>query len=239
MQTEYGTITTSTTENMSINEDNCLESSNTESTSDSIIELTFIPSGESQEMLLKILQVITFERNYEVIKNQNIDQRVYPTKCNKKVANGVIKLIVFLDSNTIKGIGEPPHVDINALLYTSAVTAIEHLDDLRKNLKKRSRKTPPLNNIESKITALRRKFGQLTTPINCKNTGNFTNHQKEIKDKFYNKYGNTSLQTLQFKLNLLKQDLNATSIKLKWLKKKNTQSKPLLSLIENSYVTRN
>ena len=70
-----------------------------------------------------------------------------------------------------------------------------------------------------KITALRKKVGQLSTLINCKNTGNFTNHQKEIKQKFFNKYGKTRIQALQFKLTLLKQDLKATSIKLKRLKK--------------------
>ena len=82
------------------------------------------------------------------------------------------------------------------------------------------KKAPPkwLNTIESKITALRKKIGQLTTLINCKNIGNFSNHKKEIKQKFYKKYGNTGMQTLQFKLTLLKQDLNATSVKLRWLK---------------------
>ena len=33
------------------------------------------------------------------------------------------------------------------------------------------------------------------------------------------KYGNTRMQTLQFKLTLLKQDLKATSVRLRWLKK--------------------
>ena len=79
METEYGTITTSTSENMSTNEDNCLESSNIESTSDSIIIPTIILLDESQKMSLEILRPI-FERNYEIVKNQNIDQRVYPKK---------------------------------------------------------------------------------------------------------------------------------------------------------------
>ena len=50
-------------------------------------------------------------------------------------------------------------------------------------------------------------------------SGNFTNHKKEIKQKFYKKYGNTRMQTLQFKLTLLIQDLKATSVRLRWLKK--------------------
>ena len=130
METEYGTITTSTSENMSTNEDNCLESSNIESTSDSIIIPTIILLDESQKMSLEILRPI-FEPNYEIVKNQNIDQRVYPKKCNKSVTDDVIKVIDFLASNTIKEIREPSYFDINTLLYTSAVTAKEHLNDLK------------------------------------------------------------------------------------------------------------
>ena len=83
------------------------------------------------------------------------------------------------------------------------------------------KKAPPewMNSIEREIKVLRKKIGQLTTLINCKNNSNFTNHQKEIKQKFYKKYGNTRVQTLHFKLTLLKNDLKATSVKLKWLKK--------------------
>ena len=72
-----------------------------------------------------------------------------------------------------------------------------------------------MNSIEREIKALRKKIGQLTTLINCKNNDNFTNHQKEIKQKFYKNNGNTRVQTLT----LLKNDLKATSVKLKWLKK--------------------
>ena len=49
------------------------------------------------------------------------------------------------------------------------------------------------------------------------------------------KYGNNRMQTLQFKLTLLKQDLKATSVRLRWLKKNHAST----SLIVNSIVTRN
>ena len=180
MQTECGTITTCISENMSINEDNFLESSNIESTSDSIIEPTIVPFDESQKILLEILRPI-FELNFEIVKNQNIDQRVHPTKYNKEVTDDVIKVIDFLASNTIKAIREPSQFDINALLYTSAVSTKKRLNDLKEIPKQHLKKVPLkwLNIIESKITALRKKIGQLATLINCKNTGNFTNHQKK------------------------------------------------------------
>ena len=127
--------------------------------------------------------LLTYECNYEIVKNQNIDQRVYPTKCNKSVTDDVIKVIDFLASNTLKEIHQPSYFDINALLYTSAVTAKEHLNDLKEIPKQSFKKAPQkwFNSIKSKITALRKKPGQLITLIDCKNTGNFTKHEKEIK----------------------------------------------------------
>ena len=121
----------------------------------------------------------------------------------------------------MKEISEPSHFDINALLYMSALTAKEHLNNLKEISKQRPKKTESkwLNNIESKISALRKKIGELTTLINCKISGNFTNHQKEIKEMFHKRYGNTRMQTLRLKLTLLKQNLKVTSSKLKWLKK--------------------
>ena len=53
--------------------------------------------------------------------------------------------------------------------------------------------------------SIKKKISQLTRLINCKNTSNFTNHEKEIKQKFFKKYGNNRIQTLPFKLTLLKQ----------------------------------
>ena len=64
-----------------------------------------------------------------------------------------------------------------------------------------------VTNIEAKILRLRRTIGHLTTIINCKKTGIFTNHQKNLKERYYKKYGNTKLHTLKFKLTVLKRNM--------------------------------
>ena len=74
-------------------------------------------------------------------------------------------------------------------------------------------------NIEDKIIRIRRIIGHLTTIISCKRTGIFANHQNKLKEKYYKKYGNTKLHTLNFKLTVLKHNLHAASIKLKYQKK--------------------
>ena len=77
-----------------------------------------------------------------------------------------------------------------------------------------------ITNIEDKITRLRRTKGHLTTIISCKKTGIFNNQQKNLKEKYYKKYGNTRLHTLNFKLTVLKHNLYATSVKLKYQRKR-------------------
>ena len=52
-----------------------------------------------------------------------------------------------------------------------------------------------ITNIEDKIIRLRRTVGHLTAIISCKKTGIFTTHQKNLKDKYYKKYGNTNSST--------------------------------------------
>ena len=171
MATEYETVTTIIVENLTLDKDNCLENSNITNNKDSSIDQSFLSLSLSQKALLEILRPM-FQRNYETIKDQNIDERIYSIKCNKKSSDDVMKVIDFLASNAIKELHSPKLFDINALLYTSVITAKECINDLTELLKKRPKKSSSkwLNNIENKISVLRKKIDQLTTLINCKNT---------------------------------------------------------------------
>ena len=151
------------------------------------------------------------------------------------MADDIIKVIDFLAGNFIKEINKPSHFKINALLYMLAITAKEHLNDLKEIPKQCFIRLHQCGWIILRENySIKKKIGQLTTLINCKNTNNFTNHQKEIKQKFYNKYGNMRMQTFQFKLTLLKQDFKATSIKLEWLKKTMWDKSSIVNLLVTS-----
>ena len=128
-----------------------------------------------------------------------------------------------LAKRKLSQIENPNYLDTNVLLYTAAVTTKEYLNDLKENYTKKSPKAKVpqwITNIEEKILQLRRTIGHLTTIINCKKTGIFTKHQKNLKERYYKKYGNTKLHTLKVKLTVLKHKLSATSAKLKYQKKK-------------------
>ena len=167
-----------------------------------------------------------FEHNYETIKRQSVNERTFTTKIIKHPSDDILKVIDRLAKRKLSLIENPNYLDINVLLYTAAVTTKEYLNDL---IKKYTEKTPKakiiqwITNIEDKITRLRRAIGRLTTIIRCKKTGIFPNHQKKLNEKYYNKYENAKLHTLNFKLTVLKYNLHATSVKLKYQKKRFNQ----------------
>ena len=185
MATEYKTVTVNIVENVTLNKDNCLENNNITNNKDPSIDQSFLSLNLSQEALLKILGPM-FQCDYETINDQNIDERVYSTNYNKKLSNGQVKVIDCLPKNAVKELDNPKCFHINALLYMSGITTKESVNGLTELIKKYRKKSSPkwLNNIENKITVLRKKICQLSTLINCKTMGNFTNDQKEIKKKY-------------------------------------------------------
>ena len=134
-----------------------------------------------------------FERNCVTINRQPINERTFCTKIMKHPSDDVLKVIDQLAKRKLSQIENPNYLDINVLLYTAAVTTKEYLNDLRENYTEKSSKAKVpqwITNIEAKILRLRRTIGHLTTNINCKKTGIFTNHQKNLKERYYKKYGN-------------------------------------------------
>ena len=163
-----------------------------------------------------------FERNYETINRQSINERTFSTKIIKHPSDDVLKVIDRLAKRKLSQIENPNYLDINVLLYTAAVTTKEYLNDLSKRYTEKTPKAKMpqwITNIEDKIIRIRRTIGHLTTIISCKKTGIFTNHQKKLKEKCYKKYGNTKLHSLNFKLTVVKHNLHATSVRLKYQKK--------------------
>ena len=162
-----------------------------------------------------------FERNYETINRQSINERTFSTKIMKHPSDDVLKVIGRPAKRKLSQIENPNYLDVNVLLYTAAVTTKVYLNGLSKRYTEKTPKAKmPLRitNIGDKIIRIRRTIGHLTTIISCKRTGIFTNHQKKLKEK-YKKYGNTKLHTLNFKLAVLKHNPHATSVRLKYQNK--------------------
>ena len=111
-----------------------------------------------------------FERNYEIIKNQSIEERVYSTNCSKTSSADVIKVIDFISRNELNESIKPHFVDINLLLCTAAVNANEYKGGVKENTNqcpKTYNRLKWITNIENKTSSLRKTIGQLTIAINC------------------------------------------------------------------------
>ena len=214
-------IETDKINNKIVNEVNCAVNTIKDQTTNDTTVQNVTPLSTTEAELLEVLLPI-FERNYEIIKKQSIEEKVYSTNCSKTLSDDTIKVIDFISINKLNEVIKPNFFDINVLLYTAAVTANEHMGDLKEKANQRPKTyNPPkwITNIENKINSLRKTIGQLTTVINCKKTERFTKHQKKLRENFRKKYGNTKQRTLDFKLTLLKQELKATCKKLKTHKK--------------------
>ena len=141
----------------------------------------------------------------------------------KHPSDDVLKVIDQVAKRKLSQIENLNYLHINVLLYTALVTTKKCLNNLNKNYTKKPPKAKMpqwITNIEDKIIRLRRTIGHLATIISCKKTGIFTNHQKNLKEKYYKKYGNTRLHTLNFKLTVLKHNLYGILVKLKYQKKR-------------------
>ena len=135
------------------------------------------------------------------MNRQSINERTSCTKIMKHPLDDVLKVIDQLAKWRLSQIKNPNYLDINVLLYIAAVTTTEYLNDLNENYTEKflKAKLPQwITNFEEKTLRLRRTIGHLTTIINCKKTRIFTNHLKNFKERYYKKYGNTKLHTLQF-----------------------------------------
>ena len=104
-----------------VDEVNCTVNTVNDQAANETIFQHVTPLSLSQEELLEVLHPI-FESNYEIIKKQSIEKRVYSTSCSKTLSEDVIKVIDFISPNRLNELIKPSFFDINALLYTAAVT---------------------------------------------------------------------------------------------------------------------
>ena len=70
------------------------------------------PLSTTQGELLEVLHPI-FERNYEIIKKQSIEERVNCTNCSKTSSDDAIKVIDFMSINKLNELLKPSFFDIN------------------------------------------------------------------------------------------------------------------------------
>ena len=110
---------------------------------------------------------------------------------------------------------------LNKSVYTTAYTIKQYVGELQTTaaMKNKTKETPKwIKNIETSIENTRKFIGRLTIVIACKKSNTYSKNQKRLKDMFEKQFGNTKLQTLEYKLELYKQKLKTSCAKLKYQK---------------------
>ena len=155
----------------------------------------------------------------------DVDNRPYLTSANKKPSAEELKTIDFIATKYIDSLkcdGEVTLDIIDNVIYSAAIAIKAYLSDLseKKNRRERPKRPKWLSNLDQKVTKLRKTIAHINVVLECKRSNNFTRHQLKVRENLHRKFGNTKSSTLHSKLNILKQELKATSSKIRYQEKK-------------------
>ena len=140
-----------------VDEVNCTVNTVNDQAANETIFQHVTPLSLTQEELLEVLHPI-FERNYEIIKKQSIEERVYSASCIKTLSEDVIKVIDFTSPNRLNELIKPSFFRYQRIIIYSRRYANEHKGYLKENTNQRPKTyNPPkwITNIENKINNLR------------------------------------------------------------------------------------
>ena len=159
----------------------------------------------------------SFTANYQLF-NSIEKERILTTFVRRKPAKEKINIVNEIANEFLMNIKQNREVtfeDINCLIYTSAVTAKGDTNNQRKE------RTEPkwLTSLQNKIDSIRRNIAHIELILKCKETNTFSRKQLKICKRLRKKFGNTKKGNLVYRQKLLKNELKATSTKLKYQRK--------------------
>ena len=164
-----------------------------------------------------------FEANYKVYESIETE-RTELTTVRKKPNEEELSLInliakEYLDKETSSK--QLSFELINSLIYSSAVTLKQYLNDTTLKSRNDRISTEPkwVVQFTTKINRIRRDIAHIELIQKCKQTNSYTANQKRIRNRLIRKYRNIKQHTLTYHIKCLKQELKATSSRLNYQKK--------------------
>ena len=164
-----------------------------------------------------------FEANYKVYESTETE-RTELTTVRKKPNEEELSLInliakEYLDKETSSK--QLSFELINSLIYSSAVTLKQYLNDTTLKSRNDRISTEPkwVVQFTTKINRIRRDIAHIELIQKCKQTNSYTANQKRIRNRLIRKYRNIKEHTLTHHIKCLKQELKATSSRLNYQKK--------------------
>ena len=127
---------------------------------------------------------------------------------NKKPSDGELKVIDAIMKtyfNNLKYVRDVTFGDINTVIYSTAVTIMEHLKDVKyaKMRKEDPAKPKWIQNLDNKIHRLRRDVSHTQLILSCSVNNSYTEHQHGIQERLRYKFGNVKHGRLVYRVKLL------------------------------------
>ena len=127
---------------------------------------------------------------------------------NKKPSDGELKVIDAIMKtyfNNLKYVRDVTFGDINTVIYSTAVTIMEHLKDVKyaKMRKEDPAKPKWIQNLDNKIQRLRRDVSHTQLILSCSVNNSYTEHQHGIRERLRYKFGNVKRSRLVYRVKLL------------------------------------
>ena len=144
---------------------------------------------------------------------------------NKKPSDGELKVIeanMKTYFNNLKYVRDVTFDYINTVIYSTAVTIMEHLKDVRYAKMRKEDPVKPkwIQNLDNKIQRLRRDVSHTQLILSCSANNSYTEHQHRIRERLRYKFGNVKRGRLVYRVKLLTQELKAISSKVSYHRKK-------------------
>ena len=120
----------------------------------------------------------SFTHHFERLRSQDLPERQYGLKASFRIPNAVIEALnrTIQLQITTKAIPSGTLWDLNVILYTAAVTELQHCNRLKeRNFRPENRKPRWLTLSEEQINACRRKISFITCVLDCQKKNLFTN----------------------------------------------------------------
>ena len=182
-----------------------------------------IRSQEAPRKNIKEQLMLLFNKNLESLKSKPLELRHNTTRINKKLDEKVISTINDICGEALQSLSNIDYWDINYIIYCAAITCKEFNNDVisssQKPTNERNQTPKWITQLEASNTNTRQNIAQLGVVLKCKQKNKFTEHQRNLFEKFRKKFGNTRASTLSYKLTMLKQDLKSKSGRLKYEKR--------------------
>ena len=171
--------------------------------------------------VLKEQLSVPYLRNYNIYHEKDVNDRLIYTKANKTITKETLQAANVVIKEHLNTIDSPTLWDVNCSIYSIALACKELNDDIKEINNQQRKKDEPkwIVNLKNSIERTRKLIAHTQVVIKCTKDNNFTQHQRNLKNKLFKKFRSKRVEVFQTKLTILQQELKSKTERLRYQKK--------------------